>query len=196
MERPSAYCNNNNNDYGMRKIILLGLPKCGLTSFAQTFRDAGYNVAHWKTDNGEYVGELINQAYLEKKHLLHYLPEYNAFTQMDVVDKESGYCVFPTAQFYEQFYEQYPDALFILNYRPVFNHVRSICKWNDLQERLAYFGIINLSEWISCHNYTIRNYFKDKPNFIEFNIEKDPIEKISDVLGVPLTWHHLNKSNV
>ncbi len=180
----------------MRKVILLGLPKCGLTSFKETFREAGCNVAHWKNEKGEYIGELMNRAYLEKKPLLHYVSEYNAFTQMEVIDRESNYCIFPKTMFFKELYEQNPDALFILNYRPVFNHVRSIINWNNMQERLAHFGIINLAEWIAVHNYTIRNFFKDKPNFIQFNIETETIKKISDVLGIPLKWHHLNKTDV
>jgi hypothetical protein len=177
-----------------RKVILLGLPKCGLMSFTKTLTDAGYNVAFWKNDKGEYIGELIMKAHSEGKPLFHYLSEYDAFTQLDAIDKDKNIFITPKNVFYKEIYEQNKEALFILNYRDIKHHADSMRSWRDLAYRLAYFGITDIEGWIEQHNTTIRNYFKDKNNFIEFDIEHDNISKVSKLLKLPLKWFHLNKT--
>jgi hypothetical protein len=57
-----------------------------------------------------------------------------------------------------------------------------------------YFNITNLQEFITQHNNKIRAFYKDKPNFLEFDIENDASEKLSAFLNIPITFPHLNKT--
>jgi len=175
-------------------IIFLGLPKCGTMSFTESFNAAGYRAVHWTNHTGEYVGELMLQALREGKKLFNYLSDYNVFTQMDVCLPDKNICLFPQSDLVELIYRQYPDALFVLNYRNTFNHVNSICSWGGLKERLRLFDIIDLPAFIDDHNEKIRNFFSGKANFIEFNIESDTEEKLSSFIKSPIELVHINKS--
>jgi len=122
------------------------------------------------------------------------LSEYNVFTQMDVCLPDKNICLFPQSDLFELIYRQYPDALFVLNYRNTFNHVNSICSWGGLKERLRLFDIIDLPAFIDDHNEKIRNFFSGKTNFLEFNIESDTNEKLCSFINSPIELVHINKS--
>ena len=176
----------------MKRIILLGLPKCGTMSFTESLASIGYNVGHWTNDKGEYIGKLIGRAYLENKHLLEYVPELNAITQMDYISFDQF--ILPQVFLYKVLLKQNPDALFILNYRNVENHVKSICAWGDLLERLELFGITNLEQFISDHNSHIRKHYSGRKNFLEVDIENSNNETISDFIGLNFKMSHTNKT--
>src|ERR1044072_3920188 len=190
METLFTNCNNMHDS----KVILLGLPKCGLSSFTEALRTIGYNVAFWVNDKNEFFAELVFKAYSEGKKLLHYLSEYDAITQMDLISIEKSVCLFPKSVFYKELYEQCPDSKFILNYRNIEHHVRSICNWKNMQERFAYFNIPDIGKFIESHNEKIRAFYKGKPNFLEFDIENDSLEKLSQFLNVPVIFPHANKT--
>lgn len=175
------------------RIILLGLFKCGLSSFTGMLTQAGYKVAFWQ-DEGQYIAELILKALNENKPLLHYCAQYNAFTQMDLVSIEKNIFFIPEHTHYKQLFYENRDAKFILNYRDINNHIQSIYNWSDLAHRLNYYGVNDIHSFIETHNKNIREFFSNKPNFIEFDIEKDSNEKLSAFLGFPVTFPHLNKT--
>lgn len=179
----------------MRKIIMLGLMKCGMVSFTEAFKSIGYRCATWKIDDKTFVGELILKAHGEHKQLLYYLDEYDAIVETEVISLDKKMCLFPKIMFYKELYWQNSDALFILNYRNIDNHVRSIEQWNDLAARLQYFGIYNLKNWIQHHQNNVMNFYKGKKNFMAFDIENDSLKKLCDFIGVKdINWQHLNKT--
>lgn len=178
----------------IQMIIFLGLPKCGTMSFTQSFNAAGFRAVHWVNDAGEYVGELMLRALREGKKMFHYLSEYNVLTQMDVCLPDKNICLFPQSDLYELIYRQYPKASFILNHRTTENHVKSIYSWGGLRERLRLFGITDLTSFVEQHNKNIRDFFCGKPNFIEFSIESDGNEKISQFVGIHIELVHINKT--
>ena len=62
------------------------------------------------------------------------------------------------------------------------------------QEVIEYWSL----EW-DHHHQNIRNFFKDKDTFIEFNIDTDPISKLIDFVSPeyqlnPKHWLNLNKT--
>jgi hypothetical protein len=149
-----------------------------------------------------HFGEIVKKNILGSLFLKHIMKaknyfiidEYDAITQTDIVSAEKNVCLFPKTVFYKEFYQQYPTAKFILNYRDISHHVNSICNWKDFKQRLAYFNITNLQEFITQHNNKIRAFYKDKPNFLEFDIENDASEKLSAFLNIPITFPHFNKT--
>lgn len=175
------------------KIILLGLPKCGIVSFTEAFKEAGYKPANW-INNDQYFGELILKAVKEGKDVFYYFDDHDCVTEMNVCIPERNICFFPQSCLFELIFRQYPDALYILNYRDISTHVKSILNWGDLAERMAHFGITDLDSFITNHNATIRKYFINKKNFLNFDIERDNSEKLSDFIGRKIELPHLNKT--
>lgn len=102
--------------------------------------------------------------------------------------------------------EQHPDCLFILNYRQPEKIVASIFRWEDLQMRIKKLDIIGLPvgrgpkdelhDWITDHYRNVREYFKNKDNFIEVNIEDPQVPiKIAKKLGVYIRWWGIENAN-
>lgn len=171
-------------------IILLGLPKCGNVSFTHALTAVGYNVAPWK--GKDYTAKLIFKANNESKPILYYLQNYDAFVETSyITDKE---WLMPTVVFYKKFYYHYPDSLFILNHRNVDNHVKSIQNWISLEQRLRKNGISDLYRFVTNHNRNIESFYKNKRNFLSFNIERDSDEKLSDFIGKEIHLPVLNKT--
>jgi len=177
-------------------IVFLGLPKCGTMSFTESFNAAGFRAVHWADKDGHYVGGLMLMALTRGKKLFHHLSDYDVFTQMDICLPDEDICFFPQCSVFELIYRQYPEAKFILNYRNIENHVKSICSWGGLKERLRMCGITDLYEFIFSHNRNIREFFSGKPNFLEYDIENDGQEKLSEFVGKPIKLVHINKSVV
>lgn len=180
----------------MKRIILLGLPKCGTVSFTESLINTGYTAGHWINEKGEHLGKLVHKAWMEGKPLLEYIPEYEAITQMDYMSIEEGMCIFPQVYNYQLLLKQYPDALFILNYRNIDNHVRSILTWGDLKDRFYHFKIFNIRKFIKDHNTNIRKHFTGRDNFMQVNIEYANNAAISRFIGYDFTMTHKNKTTL
>jgi hypothetical protein len=162
-------------------------------SLTQAFNDVNINAGHWATESGSYIGELMIEALKANKPLFYFLPQYEAFTQMDVCNLDRGLCIFPQVHLFELLYRQYPDSMFILNYRNIDDHIRNICNWGNLKNRMCHFGIENLEEFISDHYRNIRRFFAGKQNFVEFDIDdknKDAI--LSGFLKIKIHLPHIN----
>ncbi|RME17995.1 MAG: sulfotransferase family protein, partial [Alphaproteobacteria bacterium] len=71
-------------------VINLGLPKSGTTTLATALRAAGLRVADWKVRPGQgkvrgFVGKLMYSGYYETGDPLHYLDDFDALTEIDVI---------------------------------------------------------------------------------------------------------------
>lgn len=176
-------------------IILLGFPKSGTTSFTFLFNKLGYKSYHWVYRNDtDYIGSWIKKCKEKNANLLSFLPKEKkliAMTQMDVcVDKNN--CYWPQLVDYELLYNQYPDAIFILNTRNPVDILKSMKKWQDYDKRMFIFNpelfeglsgsndekIIQL---IQNHFENVTNFFNSKKNskFIRYHIINDKIEKLN-----------------
>lgn len=188
------------------QYILLGFPKSGTMSFHQLFENMNMKSAHWEIPEG-YVGELVYKARSENKKLLHYLDDYDAITQMDVcISPEINY--WPQIDLVEELAEQYPSSTFILNTRSPAHILKSIKNWGNLYHRIienqdfegtdALTNDDKILNWINEHFIRVRQVFSDQSNFIEFDIEKDSIEKLRKPLNIPVDiteFPHVNASN-
>lgn len=76
------------------KIINLGLPKSGTTTLGKALKQAGLKVADWRIRQGQtenpmilraFVGKLMYQSYFESGDHLGLMPEFDAYTEIDIV---------------------------------------------------------------------------------------------------------------
>lgn len=178
-------------------VILVGLPKCGTTSFNLYLSKLGYYSCHHLIDDCTvHVGTVINNNFQDDVPLLSgKLEQYDAFTQMDVCTDDS--CIFPQVTMLEELTTQNPDAKFILNSRDTVKHTNSIMRWCNYLERLSNFDIKHFPKkktsfedvhyWIKSHNQDIRDFFGQRPNihFIEIDFEDVDIDsKLQTFLGI------------
>ena len=176
-------------------IILLGFPKSGTTSFTFLLNKLGYKSYHWvyRSDT-DYIGSWVKKCKERNEKLLSFLPKEKkpiAITQMDVcVDKNN--CYWPQLVDYKLLYEQYPDAIFILNTRNPNDILKSMKKWQDYNERMFLFNpeLFNgltgtkdekIIKLIQNHFNNVTEFFNKKKNskFIRYHIINDKIEKLN-----------------
>jgi len=124
-------------------IILLGFPKSGTTSFTFLLNKIGYKSYHWtyRSDN-DYIGNWIKKCKLKNEKLLSFLPKENkkiALTQMDICLDEQN-CYWPQLVDYKLLYEQYPNAIFILNMRDPDDILKSMKKWQNYDKRILKYN--------------------------------------------------------
>lgn len=197
-----------------KRIIVVGIPKCGTTSLQQFFLKLGFKSVHYNFKNSlgtHHVGQVMEQNKKESLPLLGgALQSFNAFTQMDCCD--GRVCTFPQMTMLTDLLEQYPDAYYILNTRNIDHHIHSIMHWSDYAKRLSSFGqfgwtsdpaqnVRAIGDWISNHNRHARTTFSLKKyahvKFLEIAIdEPDVAKKLCTFLGLHVEATHVfPKSN-
>lgn len=174
----------------MSKIIFLGFPKCGTLSFHASLNEAGIKTAHYFSDQGDILGDLIVKAIAEGKKMLHYCDEFEAITQMDCYRSHEFIC--PQKHFI-RLDSEYPGTKFILNVRKLSDHLNSIRKWGDLMTRMQMN--FDPEVFFYAHYQQVRRYFNGRDNFIEYNLDKDTDSKLSSFIGREIKLVHINKSN-
>ena len=194
-------------------IILLGFPKSGTTSFTWLFNKLHMKSFHWTFRNDtDYIGNWIKKMKNRNEKLLSFIPEkyyHNcAVTQMDIcINKNDAY--WPQLVDYKQLYEEYPDAIFILNMRDNEDILRSMKKWNNYDERLLKYNpelVIDfdgsndekIKKLINKHFYDVKLFFQNKPEakFLSYHIIHDDISKLNKYIDTKdLLFPEVNKNN-
>lgn len=155
---------------GKPKVICLGLNKTGTSSLHAAFQLLGLKSLH-----GPYVfNEKVGLALRENRRLLHYLDEYDAFSDIFMPHGLSSEPLldYPNrAEFLARIDREYPGSRFILN-------SRDRDRWLNSRERHvarnledpAYRGIWTriepdpwLAEW-QQHHEQVRAYFSGRPS--------------------------------
>lgn len=192
-------------------IILLGFPKSGTTSFTFLFNKIGYKSYHWTyRSDTDYIGNWIKKSKLKNEKLLSFLPQEKkpiALTQMDICLDEQN-CYWPQLVDYKLLYEQYPNALFILNMRDPDDILKSMKKWQNYDKRILKYNpelfkniegnddekIIKL---IKNHFYNVTTFFNSKKNskFIKYDIIHDNVNKLNKFIDTKnLDFPQVNKN--
>ena len=125
----------------------------------------------------------IKENIIKKYNLLDGIIDFekkNILTQLDCCYSDT-IVSWPQIETYHDLYSQYKDALYILNKREPEKILHYFKAQNKMDERFLNFfiknnsNIINTDEYIinyiKQHYDTIENYFKDKSNFISFDVE-------------------------
>ena len=75
----------------------------------------------------KYIGYLMDLAHRHNHSLLYFVKnKYTAFAEMNALPREGDPNIWPQLIWYKLLYQQYPDSLFILNYRNLDHHIDSI----------------------------------------------------------------------
>ncbi|MDP7149361.1 MAG: sulfotransferase [Paracoccaceae bacterium] len=192
------------------KVINLGLPKSGTTTLGEALKRAGLRVADWRIRQGQsvgdrlrrqFVGKLMYESYFETGDPLGMMPEFDAFTEIDIV--RNGLNLWPQTDWglLDAIRRNHPGARFILTHRDAAALSDSMGRWSNLgRTRLPNNAIPGLPEgfgstdndrirWIEGHYNFCRRVFGDEACFLEYDIaDPDAQGKISAFLGIDLPW--------
>ena len=192
-------------------IILLGFPKSGTTSFTFLLNKIGYKSYHWTFRNDtDYIGNWIKKCKLRNEKLLSFIPPDKkpiAITQMDICIDEKN-CYWPQLVDYKLLYEQYPNAIFILNVREPKDILKSMKKWQNYDKRILTYNpelfkniegnndekILKL---INKHYNEVCKFFGERKNskFIKYDIIKDNVSKLNKYINTKgIQFPQVNKN--
>lgn len=196
---------------GTPKIILIGLPKSGTTSFQCLFEKLNYRTYH-QYINGIPIANIIRNNKVAKRPLLSGITDDNyCLTQLDL-------CVSPTNNYwpqitdFEQLYRENPNCIFILNKRNTKSMLKSWKnqKYNsfclDLNKRLYKFNpeLVDskndkgFAKFVENHYSAVETFFGAHPDakFLTFDIENDTINKLKKYIDIGhfTEMPHENKS--
>ena len=189
------------------RVINLGFPKSGTTTLGEALTHAGMRVADWKIRPGQsetmrgFVGKLMYHGYFETGDPLHYLFDFNAFTEIEVV--REGKNLWPQTDWalIAAIRAHYPGAKFILSHRDPVKHAGSMRRWSNLgKSRLPDNAVPGLPEgfgrtpgelerWIEGHTAFCRQVFKGAGDYMDYDVEDDTArDRIAAFLGLELPW--------
>jgi mannosyltransferase OCH1-like enzyme len=150
-----------------RRIYQIGFNRCGTKTLHNAFLENGIPSVHHEYGQ---LSKNIKENAENNRPLLEGYEMFQAFTDMEHVE-DDGKFFYAAEEYYEEFYEQDPDGLFILNIRPIHTWINS--RSNNLK---GY-----LSKTMESHNMTKRQvlrmwedeYFSHIKNVKKFFKEKD-----------------------
>lgn len=174
------------------KIILVGFPKSGTSSFQFLFKKLRMRTYHWTYKNKK-IGSIMKKNKENNKKLLKGIENWDCITQMDVCISDSEN-FFPQISDLEKLCEENIDCIFILNKRDPEKMLHSWKNWNQLDKRLYKFNPELIKEkndeglirFFNDHFKRVESFFKERPHlkFISFDIEKDSITKLNKYIDI------------
>ena len=190
------------------RICVVGLPKAGTSSLHEAFKRSHISSAHQVYGRKhEVLGVQMYDAVKRGEPLALFFKRVHAFTQMDKIIDNTSY--WPQLIFVPLLRAQLPCAKFILNYRNITHHVRSINNWKNLRAEIDSAGApflpplasssdARLAAWIHRHNMLTRRFFVTQPAaFLNLDIEAGVVantKKLQRFLGVDVQLGHANSN--
>lgn len=167
-----------------KKVFIIGFHKTGTSSMGKAFQILGYRVCGSIKEGEDFKSADIpvRQYILSKAGEL--LNRYDCFQDT------------PWFMFYRELYELYPDAYFVFTVRPDEDWIKSVTNHFSNRKNSNYhewiYGysdpLMNREVYLETyqkHNQSVRDFFRDKPNFLEMDLkEKNKWEKLCDLLEV------------
>ena len=187
------------------KVFGIGMFKTGTTTLEHCLKILGMRHVDYQTDHIYFNGK--SQGFLQRnldKIIVDYDYDNLSNEEMDTIKKVvNNYDAFsdhPWMWCFKKCYELYPDSKFILTVRKdsqtVANSDRNFWKMNGASER----DMPDDSEFIhryETHNAIVREFFKDKNNYIELCWENgDDWNKLCKFLNIEipsLPFPHANR---
>ncbi len=179
------------------KVFCIGLNKTGTISLHEALETLGFTSLHW---GGMDSRRAVERAIAEDKPLLHYLPEADAYSDIQRLSVN-----------FERLDHEYPDSKFILSTRDLDGwldsrrrHVERNVEHKALGNYDGTFLEVEYDRWTKLyedHHEAVREYFADRPDdMLEFNIiGGDGYHTLCPFLGVdvpatPFPWRNRDKS--
>lgn len=166
-----------------KKLFIIGFNKTGTRSLHQLFEKSGYKAIHW--DNGDLAYKIQQNI----DNMCNPIKGYEEFDVFSDMEGTYGRPVMEAYRYFRAFYQAYPDALFLLNYRDVDDWLRSKSlhgfRGHGYDIYLQYYkdnftysndeDVIN--HWrLSYYQHLadVIDFFKDKSNsLVLFNLDRD-----------------------
>ncbi|MFY0682446.1 MAG: sulfotransferase family protein [Thalassovita sp.] len=192
------------------RVINLGLPKSGTTTFARALKLSGLKTADYRirkrqTDDKElhnaFVGQLLYQGYFHTGDPLAFVEEFDGFAELNVL--REGLSLWPQADWglLSAIQAHHPGVKFVSTWREPRAISDSMLRWSNLGiERLPKYGIPGLPEgfgetsaeritWIKGHYALMDRLFQDDLNYLRLDVAApDAHKKLSQFLGRDLPW--------
>lgn len=201
------------------RVVNLGLPKSGTTTVARALRRASLHTADYRIrtgqskDNhilGDFVGQLVYEAFFRTGDPLAYLDEFDAFSELSVLRK--GLSLWPQMDFavIDAIRQNHPGVKFFASWRPVAEISDSMSRWSNLtSERLPKNQIPGLprgfggadgerQRWIAGHYDHLDQIFAGSEDFLRLDVgAEDAPQQLADFIGRDVPWWgHLNRNPV
>jgi hypothetical protein len=176
--------------------FFIGFNKCGTRSLHLWLIAKGLNSFHGgKRESILIEGDIIYNLTFGVPPLKE-VPHHDAWLDLGPVQRE-----------WREFVRCYPDSKFVFN-------VRDIDRWllsrlNHLEGRyVQYMNVFyrrsaTWQEWVAewreefiDHERAVMEHFRDRPNFLRFDIEQDSIGALADFLGLDPSGGELPRENV
>lgn len=163
----------------MKKVFFIGFNKTATTSLHHLFLNSGYTSIHHKHKKN-YLAVTIERNYLNKRPILDSIDFTDCY--IDLVYSDNFHYI-EANKYFKEFYKEYPDSFFIFQKRDVDSWVRSRSLHKGNETFLKRVGnALSLSDkevqeyWRQLYFEHYRNvalFFKNKENFLEFDIDDD-----------------------
>ena len=176
------------------KVFCVGMFKTGTTSLGKAFEILGYKTLHgpwWMTGEENKLIDSFNER-----------PDiWNNYEKQikNCVEKFDAFQDFPWMFVYKELYKWYPDAKFVYTVRNIDDIVKSeIGMWNRCGDEVDEVIKQKFIKRYQNHEKEIREFFKNKENFLELSIidQQEGWDKLCKFLELPVpstTFPHLNK---
>lgn len=193
----------------MKKVFFLGFNKTATVSFHYLFALSGYKSAHNIYRIKGKPETLALRMFRNKSFdlpILNGISDYEVFSDLIFVKpKEKLYI--EANKWYRELHKEYPDSYFILQTRNVNDWLNSRENHDDgnfLKRCMKLKSIMNHSEMLEhwknerlSREEEIKQYFKGNKDFLLFDIDKDPIDKLIEHVRPEFNlkkmyWYKLN----
>ncbi|MAE89927.1 MAG: hypothetical protein CMI67_10115 [Pelagibaca sp.] len=176
-----------------KKIFFIGLNKTGTTSLHHLLDASGVSSVHWKIPaRPVFLGKTIYRNFSAGLPLLHGMDQFVGYSEFTFTNNEIH---LDGTRLFRQLHAEYPTSYFILNTRDKDRWIAS--RANHFSDTYGMYidrfkKCLNLPEeavkdlWAAHydeHLANVREFFSDKPNFLEFDIETDPPENIASLVA-------------
>ena len=188
-------------------IFLIGFNKCGTTSFHRFFKGNGIKGIHWGGNSSKNIARHIFNNLMIGRDPIAGVEECTAFTDLSFLSKD---VYIEGIRFYRQFYENYPNAYFILNTRDQDKWIKSRNKhghaWRSLMARSKKAYGIDTNEEMETvwreqwdnHIAEVQKFFGENGGrLLVYNIEQDDPQALVEFLkpDFETSAEHWGKAN-
>ncbi|MGI3165810.1 hypothetical protein [Pseudooceanicola sp. 200-1SW] len=191
------------------RVINLGLPKSGTTSFAEAMTAAGLNVADHRIRRGQasdpgltrnFVGQVLYRGFYGSGDPLAELAEFDAVAEASFL--HGGRQAWPQMDhaLLMAIRDRHPHVKFTATRRDAAKLANSMMRWTNMAARLegnALPGLPvgfggdegQLARWIDGHYAHLEAIFAGDPGFLQFDVaDPEAQTRLQDFLGFDLPW--------
>lgn len=191
----------------MKKVFFIGMNRIGTTAFHYLFDKSGYRSVHYSTVIKGEATPLAVQLRNNKNNLEPILEHFPAVRAYGDLFFHRDYDWVDGVRWFEDLYNEFPDAYFVLQTRPMEGWLESKRNHKNgeyIKRAMEYHGLNEeeMLQWFekdrNRHEYQVKEFFKDKHNLLDFDIMKDDIQDFVDYFlpDFKLNPDHWSKHNV